>query len=127
MQSGTIRIIGGKWKRHHLHFPTHLSVKPTPNRIRETLFNWLQTTIEGSVCFNLFAGSGALGFEALSRGAEWVGFVNCFTFAAQSIQNQLTAFKANDKGHVYTGCYSKLRAYHLPTCILMPSQLIWCF
>jgi 16S rRNA (guanine966-N2)-methyltransferase len=111
-QRGAVRIIGGKWKRHYLHFPTHLLVKPTPNRVRETLFNWLQGIIQGAVCLDLFAGSGALGFEALSRGAAWVSFVENSIPVAQAIQKQLIAFKANKESYVHAHGYSELELYH---------------
>lgn len=65
----TVRIISGKWKRRKLTFPSRPTLRPTPDRARETLFNWLAPQIEGARCLDLFAGSGALGFEALSRGA----------------------------------------------------------
>ena len=64
-----IKIIGGKWKGTNLTFLNELELRPTGNRIRETLFNWLQPNIQGSICLDLFAGSGCLGLEAQSRGA----------------------------------------------------------
>lgn len=64
-----VRIIGGKWRSRKLNFPALDSLRPTPDRVRETLFNWLAPVISGAHCLDLFAGSGALGFEALSRGA----------------------------------------------------------
>ena len=72
----TVRIIGGKWRGRSITFPLIDALRPTPNRVRETLFNWLQQTIVGARCLDLFSGSGALGFEALSRGAEFVTFVD---------------------------------------------------
>ncbi|MBI5451044.1 MAG: 16S rRNA (guanine(966)-N(2))-methyltransferase RsmD [Gammaproteobacteria bacterium] len=65
-----LRIIGGAWRSRRLPFAATAGVRPTPDRIRETLFNWLQGQIAGARCLDLFAGSGALGFEALSRGAR---------------------------------------------------------
>lgn len=65
-----VQIIGGNWRRRQLAFPATATIRPTPAKIRETLFNWLQNYIVGSVCLDLFAGSGALGFEAASRGAK---------------------------------------------------------
>jgi len=65
-----VRIIGGCWRGRKLHFSSQHGLRPTPNRIRETLFNWLQPTLAGAHCLDLFAGSGALGFEAVSRGAS---------------------------------------------------------
>jgi len=70
-----LRIIGGRWRRRTIVFPAHRNLRPTPDRVRETLFNWLQNHIPGSCCLDLFAGSGALGLEALSRGARHVDFV----------------------------------------------------
>jgi 16S rRNA (guanine966-N2)-methyltransferase len=64
-----VRIIGGLWRGRKLVFPEHAALRPTPDRVRETLFNWLAPVIAGARCLDLFAGSGALGFEALSRGA----------------------------------------------------------
>ena len=64
-----VRIIGGDWRGRRLQFPPLAGLRPTPDRVRETLFNWLQGDIVSSRCLDLFAGSGSLGFEALSRGA----------------------------------------------------------
>ncbi len=69
---GVVRIIGGKWRRRRLHFPALLELRPTPDRVRETLFNWLQPVLPGAHCLDLFSGSGALGLEAASRGAAHV-------------------------------------------------------
>lgn len=70
-----VRIISGQWKGRKLKFPDRAGLRPTLGRVRETLFNWLTARIEGAHCLDLFAGSGALGFEALSRGAADVTFV----------------------------------------------------
>ncbi len=64
-----VRIIGGAWKRSKLPVPDRPGLRPTPDRVRETLFNWLGQTLEGWRCLDAFAGTGALGFEAASRGA----------------------------------------------------------
>lgn len=64
-----LRIIGGLWRGRKLTFPASSALRPTPDRVRETLFNWLAPVIHGARCLDLFAGSGALGLEALSRGA----------------------------------------------------------
>ena len=74
-----MRIIGGKWRSRNLRFVSVEGLRPTGSRIRETLFNWLAPTIEGARCLDLFAGSGALCFEALSRGAG-----SCFAIEANS-------------------------------------------
>lgn len=65
-----VRIIGGQWRRRLLAFPDVPGLRPTPDRVRETLFNWLGQTLEGKRCLDLFSGSGGLGFEALSRYAQ---------------------------------------------------------
>ena len=87
---GEIRIIGGRWRGRKLHFPNVAGLRPTPDRVRETLFNWLQFDIAGRRCLDLFAGSGALGLEALSRGAAEVLFVERDPEAAASIRDTLS-------------------------------------
>ena len=71
----TLRIIGGEWRGRRIRFPGKGGIRPTPDRVRETLFNWLAADVPGSRCLDLFAGSGALGLEALSRGAAHATFV----------------------------------------------------
>jgi 16S rRNA (guanine966-N2)-methyltransferase len=72
----TLRIIAGQWRRRRIHFPAIEGLRPTGDRVRETLFNWLGQTLGGRTCLDLFAGSGAMGFEALSRGAVAVTLVD---------------------------------------------------
>lgn len=67
-----LRIIGGKWRGRKIEFPSMPGLRPTQDRIRETVFNWLAPYINDALCLDLFAGSGALGFEAISRGAKHV-------------------------------------------------------
>lgn len=71
-----LRIVGGQWRGMKIDFPAIEAIRPSPDRVRETLFNWLQQRILGANCLDLFAGSGALGIEALSRGASAVTFVD---------------------------------------------------
>jgi len=71
-----LRIIGGRWRGRRIGFLAEPGLRPTPDRVRETLFNWLQPVIAGSRCLDLFCGSGALGMEALSRGATSATFVD---------------------------------------------------
>lgn len=71
----SVRIIGGTFRRRVLKFPDSEGLRPTPDRVRETLFNWLGQDLDGQHCLDLFAGSGALGFEAASRGAARVVMV----------------------------------------------------
>jgi 16S rRNA (guanine966-N2)-methyltransferase len=85
----TLRIIGGAWRGRRLRFPSSAQIRPTPDRVRETLFNWLAARVPGARCLDLFAGSGALGLEALSRGAAHVTFVECDGAAAREIQARL--------------------------------------
>jgi 16S rRNA (guanine966-N2)-methyltransferase len=72
---GSVRIIGGEWRSRRLAIPDGTAVRPTPDRVRETVFNWLRDEIAGARCLDLYAGTGALGFEALSRGAAETVFV----------------------------------------------------
>jgi 16S rRNA (guanine966-N2)-methyltransferase len=84
-----VRIIGGDWRGRKLPFPPSDLVRPTPDRVRETWFNWLQFEIRGRRCLDLFAGSGALGFESLSRGAAEVVFVEHDPAASDHIDAML--------------------------------------
>jgi 16S rRNA (guanine966-N2)-methyltransferase len=74
-KSNQVRIIGGDWRSRRISFPDHEGLRPSADRVRETLFNWLGQDLGGQRCLDLFAGSGALGFEALSRGAACVVMV----------------------------------------------------
>src|SRR5688572_4762545 len=80
-----LRIIGGRHRGRRLRFPAGVAIRPTPDRVRETLFNWLQPRIVGARVLDLFAGSGALGLEALSRGAAHVTFIEKDRRAAAAI------------------------------------------
>ena len=73
---GAVRIIGGQWRGRRLPVADARGLRPTADRVRETLFNWLQADITGARCLDLFAGSGAVGIEALSRGADHCTFVD---------------------------------------------------
>ena len=86
MTRNQVRIIGGLWKGRKLRFAAGAGLRPTPARVRETLFNWLGPSIEGADCLDLFAGSGALGFEALSRGARSLTSVDHDRRAAESLR-----------------------------------------
>jgi 16S rRNA (guanine966-N2)-methyltransferase len=100
MAQGIIRIIGGKWRGRKLKVPDVLSLRPTPNRVRETLFNWLAPYIVGARCLDVFAGSGALGFEALSRGASHAVMVDDSSEVIKLLQEELQLFKA-DNAEIY--------------------------
>jgi len=75
VRANRVRIIGGAWRSRLVFFPSRQDLRPTPDRVRETLFNWLGQDLTGRTCLDLFAGSGALGFEAASRGARRVVMV----------------------------------------------------
>lgn len=85
-QSRVLRIIAGTWRGRRLRFPAAADIRPTPDRVRETLFNWLGPRVCGARCLDLFAGSGALGLEALSRGAAHVRFVEQNVEAARALE-----------------------------------------
>lgn len=70
-----VRIIGGEWRSRIITFSSDADLRPTPDRVRETVFNWLGQDLDGKTCLDLFAGSGAMGFEAASRGAERIVMV----------------------------------------------------
>jgi 16S rRNA (guanine966-N2)-methyltransferase len=95
-----VRIIGGGWRGRRVSFPDIPGLRPTPDRVRETLFNWLQHDIAGARCLDLFAGSGALGLEALSRGAKELVFVEQAVAASRALQEQLTRLGGAAKGRV---------------------------
>lgn len=82
---GQVRIIGGRWRRRLIRFPDLPGLRPTPDRVRETLFNWLGQDLTGRRCLDLFAGSGALAFEALSRNAQEVVMVESHAAARAAL------------------------------------------
>ena len=88
------RIIAGRFRHRKLKFPPLPGIRPSPDRVRETLFNWLRERIEGARCLDLFAGSGALGLEALSRGAADVVFVDQERPATEALRAHLKLLQA---------------------------------
>ena len=90
---GRIRVIGGQWRNSRLEVPDLPGLRPTPERVRETLFNWLTPVISGARCLDLCAGTGALGIEALSRGAAGVRFVERDARVAQALRGNLERLK----------------------------------
>ena len=95
-KSQEVRIIGGKWKGRKLRFKSLPDLRPTLGRTRETLFNWLRPEIEGALCLDLFAGSGILGIEALSQGAQHVTFVDRSRQATTGISRALADISATN-------------------------------
>jgi len=96
----SVRIIAGVWRGRRVNFADLPGLRPTPDRVRETLFNWLQASIAGSRCLDLFAGSGALGLEALSRGAKSVVFVEQAQAAARGVVAELERFQGASRARV---------------------------
>ncbi len=90
----SIRIIAGRWRGRRLHFPPDTPVRPTPDRVRETLFNWLMPSLPGAQVLDLYAGTGALGLEALSRGARAAVFVERDPALARALQANAARFEA---------------------------------
>ena len=93
-QAGRLRIVAGIWRSRLLDIADVDGLRPTGERIRETLFNWLAPTIEGARCLDLFAGTGALGLEALSRGASGVVFVERSAVAARQLRTNIALLEA---------------------------------
>jgi 16S rRNA (guanine966-N2)-methyltransferase len=97
-----LRIIGGQWRGRKLTFTPQEGLRPTSDRVRETLFNWLAPYIHGARCADLFAGSGALGLEALSRGASHCDFVDTSQAALAQIGNHLATLGATAIGQCHS-------------------------
>ena len=91
-----VRIIAGQWRGRKIEFLNLKSVRPTPDRVRETLFNWLSPSIPNARCLDLFAGSGALGFEALSRGAAYAALVDNNARICEQLKEQAKTLKASN-------------------------------
>ena len=96
MKSGSCRIIGGKWRGRKITFDDAAGLRPTTDRIRETVFNWLQPYIYQSFCLDCFAGSGVLGFEALSRGADKVVFIEQNIKTVKRLKDNISTLNASD-------------------------------
>src|SRR4030088_1918081 len=93
-RSNSVRIIGGLWRSRLIEFPGAADLRPTPDRVRETLFNWLGQDLTGLACLDLFAGSGALGFEAASRGGSPVVMVEHDRAASDALRDNKAALAA---------------------------------
>jgi 16S rRNA (guanine966-N2)-methyltransferase len=94
--SGKVRIIAGKWRGRKLDVVDAPGLRPTPDRVRETLFNWIQQEIVGARCLDLFAGTGALAFEALSRDAAEVVMVESDAKAVESLKKHAAILKSEN-------------------------------
>lgn len=113
MKQGLVRIIAGKWRGRKLKVPEVKDLRPTPDRVRETLFNWLAPILPGARCLDLFTGSGALGFEALSRGAAYVEMVDQSPMVVRLLNEQLLVFKAEN---------ASVRCASIPAQLSTPAQ-----
>jgi 16S rRNA (guanine966-N2)-methyltransferase len=89
-KSQSVRLIGGRWRGRKITFPEINDLRPTLGRTRETLFNWLRPEIAGTTCLDLFAGSGALGIEALSQGAGKVVLVESDATIFRSLEKNIS-------------------------------------
>src|SRR5687768_6483391 len=94
VKANEVRIVGGEWRSRRIRFTPRADLRPTPDRVRETLFNWLGQDLTGLACLDLFAGSGALGFEAASRGAKRVVMIERDRAACDSLQQNREALGA---------------------------------
>jgi len=110
---GVIRIIGGEWRGRKLKVPSIPHLRPTPDRVRETLFNWLAPMIAGANCLDAFAGSGALGFEAISRGASQVVMVDESVVVVKLLREEAEMLKTT-KAEIYRAS--------LPTQLKIPAK-----
>lgn len=102
MYRNQVRIIGGEWKRRLLTFPDQQGLRPTADRVRETLFNWLGQDLTGQRCLDLFAGSGALGFEAASRNARQVVMVDLARPVIAALSQNAEALQAAGRVEIVT-------------------------
>lgn len=98
---GSVRIIGGSWRGRKLSVADAPGLRPTADRVRETLFNWLAPDTPNARCLDLFAGTGALGLEALSRGASYCCFVEQNREVAETLRGNLHTLDSSDRSDVY--------------------------
>jgi len=99
-RAGKVRIIGGSLRNSRLPVLDRAGLRPTPDRVRETVFNWLAPSLDGARCLDLYAGSGALGIEALSRGAIWVELVEADHDLAANLREQVSRLGVADRTEV---------------------------
>ena len=115
-----IRIIGGSLKRSKIEVLDRVGLRPTPNRVRETLFNWLMPSIPGASILDCFAGSGALGLEALSRGAATCTFVEQDPQVAKHIHTNIERFQLDAQANVLAN-----DVFEIPREILIHADIIF--
>ncbi|MES2682319.1 MAG: 16S rRNA (guanine(966)-N(2))-methyltransferase RsmD [Pseudomonadota bacterium] len=112
---GELRIIGGEWRSRLVNFDAdpETGLRATPDRVRQTVFDWLHPVINGALCLDLFAGSGAMGLEALSRGAGHCTFIDTGRAQVQDIRHAIATFKGGERATVIQA--DALRWLHTPT------------
>ena len=99
-KQATTRIIGGSLRGSKLPYKLNKSIRPTESKTKETLFNWLMNNLEGKTCLDMFAGTGSLGIEALSRGADKVVFIEKQKSQTDALKSNLERLKVNQSSHV---------------------------
>jgi len=122
---GQLRIIAGRWRGRKLQFPALAGLRPTGDRIRETLFNWLQNDLVDAHCLDLFAGSGALGLEALSRGAAHCTFIDSQADACRAMQANLDLLHCQQGRVVHSNALAWLKQTPDPS-QTRPYQIVFC-
>lgn len=110
-RTNQLRIIGGTWRGRKLSFPSSEGLRPTPDRVRETAFNWLAPVLPGARCLDIFAGSGALGLEALSRGAAHVDLVDSSSSVASQLRDNLSLLNSSVGRVHHANALQWLQAY----------------
>ncbi|MCL6270846.1 16S rRNA (guanine(966)-N(2))-methyltransferase RsmD [Sansalvadorimonas sp. 2012CJ34-2] len=100
--AGRLRIIGGDWRSRQLPVASVEGLRPTPDRVRETVYNWLTGWVAGARCLDVFSGTGALGLEALSRGAAHTTFLEFSPIAARMLKDNLNTLKCNNAEVIQT-------------------------
>ena len=113
----TVRLIGGQWRRRLLRFPALEGLRPTPDMARERLFNWLGQDLDGWRCLDIFAGSGALGFEAASRGAAYTVLLEQNRTACQALQTNRSQLAAAQTEIICTDALAWLRQPTTPSAL----------
>jgi 16S rRNA (guanine966-N2)-methyltransferase len=111
VSANEVRIVGGTWRSRRIRFTPREGLRPTPDRVRETLFNWLGQDLSGLACLDLFAGSGALGFEAASRGASRVVMVERDRAAFEALRTNQAALAAGQVELVRGDALEFVRGY----------------
>ena len=107
MEKRKIRIFGGRWRGKKILFPINPNLRPTPDRAKETVFNWLGNDLTGISCLDLFAGTGAMGIEALSRGAIRIDFVETEKIFAQNLKKSLESLEGEINAKIHNKDFYK--------------------